>query len=121
MDSKEIIKGNKLIAEFMGIPKCERCEDCGGYQYSPAVIYLPNEMKYATSFDWLMEVVDKIEASGYEFEIRCGVVRVLEVNQERDRDSGFIFSVEKETRLDSVWAACVQWIKHIEHDEEIEH
>ncbi len=60
MNKEEIIEGNKLIAEFMGIPKCGRCEDCGGYQFSPAVIFLPSEMQYSENWDWLMPIVIKI-------------------------------------------------------------
>lgn len=56
----EIIENNKLIAEFMGIPKCQRCKDCGGFQYGPGVIYLPKEMKYSEKWDWLMPVILKI-------------------------------------------------------------
>lgn len=60
MDKQEILEGNKIIAEFLGIPKCGRCEDCGGYQYSPAVIFLPSEMMYSENWDWIMPVVIKI-------------------------------------------------------------
>lgn len=51
---------NNLIAEFMQIPKCQRCENCGAYQYGPGVIFHPKEMKYHSSWDWLMPVIEKI-------------------------------------------------------------
>lgn len=61
MTKDEIIEGNKLIAEFMEIPKCGRCSDCGAYQYSPAVIWYPSEMRYLESWDWLMPVIKKMD------------------------------------------------------------
>lgn len=60
-----IEESNKLIAEFMQIPKCGRCKDCGAYQYSAAIIFYPKEMLYATDWNWLMPVIDKI--GKYEF------------------------------------------------------
>jgi len=61
--------GNKLIAEFMG----GRYFEIGGimgttYQYRDLIhkgdYYYPNELKYHTSWDWLMPVVEKIEKLG---------------------------------------------------------
>jgi hypothetical protein len=52
-------EGNRLIAEFMNIPKCGRCSDCGAYQYGPAIIYHPKEMRYHEKWDWLMPVAHK--------------------------------------------------------------
>lgn len=57
---KEIIEGNILIAQYMGIPKCQRCDDCGSYQYGPGIIFLPKEMEYSQKWDWLMPVILKI-------------------------------------------------------------
>lgn len=54
-------EGNRLIAEFMGIPKCDRCDhDCGGYKYGPGNYFTPDKMRYHSSWDWLMPVVKKI-------------------------------------------------------------
>lgn len=64
MNSQEIESGNRLIAEFMCVPKCGRCKDCGGYQYSPAIIYKPSEMMYNESWDWMMPVLKKIRGLG---------------------------------------------------------
>lgn len=51
---------NKLIAEFMQIPKCKRCENCGAYQYGAGIIFHPKEMLYNSSWDWIMPVCKKI-------------------------------------------------------------
>lgn len=56
MSNEEIIQGNKLIAEFMGWKLGELFEwPNGGKGY-----VLETELKYHTSWDWLMPVVEKI-------------------------------------------------------------
>jgi len=74
------MKNNKLIAEFMGA--------VGSPMYNPTEwdiyitgclnvdsdneeakhFYTPNEMKYHTSWDWMIPVIDKIKTLGYTFE-----------------------------------------------------
>ena len=55
------MSNNKLIAEFMGVP-------CDKDLYTPlcphtgeTLFILMSQMKYDTSWDWLMPVVEKIE------------------------------------------------------------
>ncbi len=61
-------EGNKLIAEFLNIPKCQRCTcKCGNYQFGAGLFYHPKEMKYYTSWDWLMPVVQKIVTTSTKF------------------------------------------------------
>jgi hypothetical protein len=63
------MKNNKLIAEFMGLgdgdkyfsPTLEDAESVGLGMH----VY-PDEMRYHTSWDWLMPVVDKIENDGLD-------------------------------------------------------
>ena len=51
---------NRVIAEFMGLEKCQRCvDDCGHYKYSGAY-FTPAEMSYNCSWDWLMPVYNKV-------------------------------------------------------------
>ncbi len=52
----EVSEMNKEFAVFMNIPKCERCEDCGAFQYSAGNIIYPTGMQYHKSYDWLMPV-----------------------------------------------------------------
>lgn len=61
MEHNEILGGNKLIAEFMGIPKCERCSNCDHYRFGSSIYYSPSEMNYHSSWDWLMPVMFKIK------------------------------------------------------------
>lgn len=58
----DIFESNKLIAEFLGIPKYKRCTDCEAYQYGPAVIFHPKEMQYHEKWDWLMPVCAKLDS-----------------------------------------------------------
>lgn len=70
---QEIIEGNKLIAEFMGV----RFSNIDGFYYYGNLMYTipvlhPNvwrlsasELKYHTSWGWLMPVVEKISLIPY--------------------------------------------------------
>lgn len=57
-----IAKGNKIIAEFMQVAKCDRCEDCGHFKFGPGVFFEPYEMKYHSSWDWLMPALKKFDS-----------------------------------------------------------
>ena len=75
---------NKLIAEFMGYKVGERRRGGG---------YMPeNEMKYDTSWDWLMPVVEKIENGGLDpHELIDGSLR--KNNQKRWRSIEDLYNV----------------------------
>lgn len=60
MTSQEIERGNKIVAEFMQIPVCDRCDDCGNYKFGSGMYYSPAKMEYHSSWDWLMPVAKKI-------------------------------------------------------------
>lgn len=62
MSEQEIVKGNKLIAEFIGLEK----NDFGywinkDYLFNSQLKLLDFELKFHSSWDWLMPVVEKIE------------------------------------------------------------
>lgn len=62
MEQKEIEEGNKLIAEFMGGKiKNKLVTFNGGWDDSD--LSFISGLKYHTSWDWLMPVVEKIEKS----------------------------------------------------------
>lgn len=62
MAPEEITEGNQIIAEFMSVPKCDRCSDCGEYKFGIGVFYHPSEMRYHNSWNWLIPVVEQIES-----------------------------------------------------------
>ena len=66
MDKKKInmvSTNNKLMAEFMGAEYDKGTmygSTAGDYIFSDGRIYLGHELKYHTSWDWLMPVLKKI-------------------------------------------------------------
>lgn len=57
---KKILDGNKLIAEFMELPKRKASYGLV-YNHAPSDnVYEAHELQYHTSWDWLMPVVEKI-------------------------------------------------------------
>lgn len=81
---------NKLIAEFMNIPKFKKARS--------------NKLLYNTSWDWLMPVVQKIESLGYVFTIQGGKAEYGEMISE---PQCFI----AEDKLSSTYKAVVEFIK----------
>jgi hypothetical protein len=74
---QEITEGNELIAKFLG---CDNSKNIDGsyelYQYLECIedgedeqhFFLPEDMKFHESFDWLMPVVDEIGYIVYRVE-----------------------------------------------------
>jgi len=95
MNKKEILEGNKLIAEFM--VGCEIIEGTvirkTKYYNFPdhcSTKYLISDMKFHSSWDWLMPVVEKIEPlSSGEFSLHDFV----------------------SADIKAIWASCVIFIK----------
>lgn len=55
MEQSEIIEGNKLIDRFMGVKRRDEfSEHNNGFSYIQSI-------KYHSSWDWLMPVVEKID------------------------------------------------------------
>ena len=95
-------KKNKLIAEFMGMTPC--LTDEGDYLIKGNPIdakYLP----YATSWDWLMPVIEKIESLGYVFTIQGGKAEYGEMISET---RCFI----AKDKMSSTYKAVVEFIKN---------
>ena len=75
MRKSEIIKGNKLIAEFMGI-ECKKFDD-NTLVKIPFDIEEPVFISYHSSWDQLMPVVDKIEDMGWIVSIQKGYCEIF--------------------------------------------
>lgn len=106
METTKITEGNKLIAEFMSI----EFKDVG-YSNKMASInggfYFANELKYHTSWDWLMPVVEKIENlhDGY---------MLVEISDEKcyiGYGSFYQNTATAETKIQAVYGAVVEFIK----------
>ena len=116
------VDANKLIAEFMGANPFRESvnEDVLSYEMYGLVeniedglnekhFFLPSEMKYNTSWDWLMPVVEKIENFGYEFiiaESRCYV------KHNTDHSIKELFHIETiGSKIDTTYKAVVEFIQ----------
>ena len=102
---------NKLIAEFMGnIPIFEN-----EYQMVTHnnMCYGIDELKYDTDWNWLMEVVEKIES--FEDENKCAkfnviieqsFVEIIDCNTSNE-----IVSIDANTKIEAIYLAIVEFIK----------
>lgn len=101
------MRNNKLIAEFMGnIPIFEN-----EYQMVTHnnMCYGVDELKYHTDWNWLMEVVERIENFGFEFfivESRCKIAHNTDHSIETIIDFEIIG-----TKLQATYKAVVEFIK----------
>lgn len=117
--------GNVLIARFLG---CDNSDNADGsyelYQYLECIndgedvqhFYLPEDMKFHESFDWLMPVVDEI---GYiVFGVKEGETwKTYHTYEEllhrvTNKTSSYYLINDNE----SLWLACVEWIKWHNND-----
>lgn len=125
MKENEVIEGNKLIAEFMGILESSgtTLSESGiivsakGYDYRGEFLLL-DELRYNTSWDWLMPVIDKIETdrnyavilSLNQCEIKCKVMSDTTRITSADLAHGSNYS-GKNSKLSNTWLAVVEFIK----------
>lgn len=103
-------ENNKLIAMFMG------GEDKGRLMFHSNVIEFKTENKsivksfkygdllYSSDWNWLMEVVEKIEVLGYSSTIIGNLCIIARPNFKSIR-------VEQETKIEAVYNACLDFIK----------
>ena len=94
------MKDNKLIAEFMELEASPKYNPKEYYikEYNSGEWYIPEEMQYHNSWDWLMPVVQKCR-----LESRCEY-------DEDDNWNEIHWSLE-ECNLDKTYKAVVQFIK----------
>lgn len=109
----ETIEGNKLIAEFLNAPF-----DWDAIGQETAWIKLPNkelsswarcvDLKYHSSWDWLMPVVEKIESLGrFSFEIDLNSAHVYEMDFDK---SELTIEAHENSKIASTWLAVVEFI-----------
>ena len=107
---KNIIENNKLIAEFLSV-KIHPCETIENFKFLPIEErglyngYFIDALKYHEDWNWLMEVVEKIESLGYRIEIVKHICRIYLSNKET------IIISENTPKIEAVYSACVEFIK----------
>ena len=97
---KNVTENNKLIAEFMGYPK-HKIDFVGkrlNFENS-------KHNTYHKDWNWLIEVVEKIESLGYRIEIVKHICRIYLSNKET-----IVFS-ENTPKIEAVYNAVVEFIK----------
>lgn len=106
MEKETIIANNKLLAEFMGYddvdcPNCKHTSGCNWLQCGLTPHEKDEQLKYHSSWDWLMSVVKKIDALGISIDDEVGSARQYSV----------VGSSIGMVTIESVWLACVEFIK----------
>ena len=111
---KTIEEGNKLIAEFMGakndisdiyyLPEFAHYFNSYG-QIEWSDCFRLNELKYYTSWDWLMPVVEKIQKTNLGDVVIHGK-NLVEISYNQQTQLYFESSLLKNT-----WLACVEFIE----------
>lgn len=108
MTEQQIIEGNKLIAEFMGLWESEK-----GYLYNPQFErgFKVDELQYDLSWDWLMPVVEKIEELNYDVNILGGAWCIIK-DVDPDRSEGEeIIDTSGLSKHQATYKACIEFIK----------
>lgn len=130
MEIQDIIISNKLIAKFMQYDDvdCHNCKysrDCNWIQCGLTNQEKDEQLKYHSSWDWLIPVVEKIAniPTLYEHGLFKYMVNVelnpitgikIEDMYKRNFDfeeEGFVFEEYKFSFIENIWLACVAFIK----------
>lgn len=118
MNTQEITNGNKLIAEFMGCKIVSNdfiFPDEMKHLYAPSNLYEMedgiynfscdvSEIKYHSSWDWLMPVVEKVSnIVGFKGMDECNETEWYILKR--------LFDLRISANITSVWIAVIEFIK----------
>jgi len=101
-------QNNTTIAEYMGATFYEGVWRVDSSKCSVAHILdncQDDELKFDSSWDWLMPVVEKLESEGYEMDICENFVEVS-----YGPDETYVGDFVEKTKFKAVLAACVKII-----------
>ena len=103
---KNITEKNKIIAEFLNLTSQVIFEQVFAVSENGKTnFYKKDELKFHSDWNWLMEVVEKIESLGYRIEIVKHICRIYLSNKET------IIISENTPKIEAVYNACVEFIK----------
>lgn len=126
MTQEQIIEGNKLIAEFMGLKMQGDIAKRWHKQWFDEHGKRHERLYYDISWDWLMSVVEKIESLGFWTEIvnsclgttkRPGPIIWCQISKEnhtdllRDDNETVITRTEASIKIVAVYQAVTQFIR----------
>ena len=112
MKTNEILQGNRILAEFMGFTPLNKEHTVFSsndflYEREQENNWFDRDLKFHTSWDWLMPVVEKIESLGYDAFINGLYCRIT--------DSGLsdfeIESLEVACKIEAVFSSCIEFAK----------
>ena len=101
-------KNNKLIAEFMGMKLGDDHTNDNMYYDDAENLHPPtpiNELKFNSSWDWLMPVVEKIESLGYWVNRNDGDITIS------NKSDMVVITPISSGGIDMMYKAVVMWIK----------
>ena len=122
---KQIIEGNKIIAFFMG----GNMDADAPEHWIENVHYLPGvritrfhveQGEYQTSWDWLMPVIEEIEAlpkkwpclKKFEVDIKAKICTISD-------DDELVAQKNGNTRIEAAWLCVVEFIQWYEENKEV--
>lgn len=111
MDTTEIIQGNRIIAEFMGLQYDDHDEKWHDGKY-----FATDSLLYNTDWSRLMPVVEKIESVGHSTTISSDVREAItdkyccEILHKGALVSNLFYKNSK-TKIEAVWLAVIEFIK----------
>jgi len=105
-------ENNKIIAEFLGY-KSETKSDYlifeipsnDGKNYK----VIDKDLEFYSNWNWLMEVVEKIESLGFVFNITSGNTTVLKNHAAIYQT--LIYRIDGRKKIQAVYNTCVEFIK----------
>jgi len=95
-------ENNKLIAEFMGATIVEADIYLNGDEYTKY------DLKFHSDWNWLMEVVEKIESLGYSVNTSSSMVYINGDNGIIKKPINIGFKI---TKIEAVYNACITFIE----------
>lgn len=103
MSEQEIIEGNKLIAKFIGLKQNDLEHWINkDYLFGSQLKLFDFELKFHSSWDWLMLVIEKIELLGF-------FTRILDLGMGIEGD--LIIERFGKTKLEGVYITIIEFIK----------
>lgn len=106
MSEQEIKDGNILIANFMGFPATREELTLSGKRKFKIV---DRKLEYHTSWNWLMDVVEKIE--GYDDHRVTIFRRCCDIEEVYSTEDSIVEITAQETKIEATWMAIVKFIK----------
>jgi hypothetical protein len=103
------LENNKLIAEFMGIIDIV---ETNGIVFKDNNTLEFHQIKYDTDWNWLMEVVERIESIGYDVNIFQNGVHITNYSNGLEQNIvNNVSQISYTNKIELVYDACIEFIK----------